>query len=113
MWHREGQKTRAPDTYRLAERAYRLFLAHFPADRDAYEMTYYTGELLWSLGRWREAAEIYTQVVAAKPDGKYAARRGPRGDAGLAERDLGWRASRRTTATATSRRARSPPTSRS
>jgi TolA-binding protein len=72
VWHREGQKTRDADTYRLAERAYRLFLAHFPGDRDAYEMTYYLGELLWSLGRWRDAAEIYTQVVAAKPEGKYA-----------------------------------------
>jgi TolA-binding protein len=71
VWHREAQRTRNLDTYRLAERAYRLFLAHFPADPEAYEMSYYLGELLWVLERWQDAAEQYTRVVEMSPGGKY------------------------------------------
>jgi len=71
VWHREAQKTRNTDTYGLAERAYRLFLGQFPADPDAYEMSYYHGELLWTLGRWKDAAELYTRVVEIDPNGKY------------------------------------------
>jgi TolA-binding protein len=71
VWHREGQKTQNADTYGLAERAYRTFLAHFPDDKQAYEMTYYLGELLWVEKRWPDAAAIYTKVVEMKPGGKF------------------------------------------
>jgi len=50
---------------------YKVFLDHFPADKDAYEMSFYYGELLWTLSNWKDAAEQYTKVVEMKPDGKY------------------------------------------
>ena len=71
VWHREAQKTQDADTYALAERAYRLFLGHFPDDKDAYEMNFYRGELLWVIRQWKDAAEQYTRVVEMKPAGKY------------------------------------------
>jgi TolA-binding protein len=71
VWHREAQKTQNADTYALAERAYRTFLAHFPDDKQAYEMTYYLGELLWVEKRWPDAAATYTQVVEMKEGGKF------------------------------------------
>ena len=71
VWHREAQKTTDPATYALADRAYVLFLAHFPDDREAYEMSFYRGELLWVIRQWKDAAEQYTRVVEMKPDGKY------------------------------------------
>ena len=48
-----------------------MFLDHFPKDKDAYEMSFYYGELLWTLSNWKDAAEQYTKVVEMKPDGKY------------------------------------------
>jgi TolA-binding protein len=71
IWHREAQKTQDLATFDLAERAYRLFLARFGDDKQAYEMRFYRGELLWVLRRWKEAAEQYTEVVAAQPGGRY------------------------------------------
>jgi TolA-binding protein len=72
VWHREAQKTRNADTYALAERVYRLYLAHFPDGADAADMRYYHGEILWALERWKEAAEEYGRVVETKPDGPHA-----------------------------------------
>src|SRR5579871_7946 len=71
IWHREGQKTQNAETYALAERAYRTFLSHFPDDKQAYEMTYYLGELQWVRKRWADAAATYTKVVEMKPGGKF------------------------------------------
>ena len=50
IWHKEAQKTKNHDTYALDKFVYKVFLDHFPKDKDSYEMTYYYGELL---GRWR------------------------------------------------------------
>jgi TolA-binding protein len=71
IWHREAQKTQDLATFALAARAYRTFLAAFPDDKDAYEMTYYEGETLWTLKRWTEAAAAYTRVAEMNPSGKY------------------------------------------
>ena len=35
-------------------------------------MNFYYGELLWTLERWKDAAEQYTHVVEMNPKGKYA-----------------------------------------
>ena len=51
--------------------ALHVALERFPDDRDAYEMSYYNGELLWTLGRWKDAAEVYSRVVVMDPNGKY------------------------------------------
>ena len=71
IWHKEAQKTKNSDTYALDKFVYKVFLDHFPKDKDAYEMGYYYGELLWTLENWKDAAEQYTKVVEMKPDGKY------------------------------------------
>ena len=58
----------------------------FADDKQAYEMRFYRGELLWALRRWKDAAEQYTEVVASQPGRQVHARRGVRGGAGLEER---------------------------
>ncbi len=72
IWHREAQRLQDTPTFELSDRAYRLFLSYFGDDKQAYEMRFYRGELLWVLRRWKDAAEQYTDVVAAQPGGKYA-----------------------------------------
>ena len=72
IWHREAQRTQDVRSYEAAEHGYRLFLAHFADDKQAYEMRFYLGELLWVLKRWNDAAEQYTQVVTSQPNGKHA-----------------------------------------
>ena len=71
IWHREAAKTQVEPTFAFADGAYRLFLTHFPADKQAYEMRFYAGEVAWALKRWKDAAEHYTKVVEADPRGKY------------------------------------------
>jgi TolA-binding protein len=71
IWHKEAQRTKNQDTYELDKFVYKVFLDHFPQDKDAYEMSFYYGELLWTLSNWKDAAEQYTKVVEMKPDGKY------------------------------------------
>ena len=71
IWHKEAQRTKNQDTYELDKFVYKVFLDHFPKDKDAYEMGFYYGELLWTLSNWKDAAEQYTKVVEMKPDGKY------------------------------------------
>src|SRR5262245_18342641 len=71
IWHKEAQRTKNQDTYELDKFVYKVFLDHFPSDKDAYEMNFYYGELLWTLSNWKDAAEQYTHVVEMKPDGKY------------------------------------------
>ena len=71
IWHREAQKTQDTRTYEAAEHGYRLFLAHFADDKQSYEMRFYLGELLWVLKRWKDAAEQYTELVTAQPNGKH------------------------------------------
>jgi tetratricopeptide (TPR) repeat protein len=71
VWHKEAQRTKNLDTLALDRHVYELFLAHFPADADAYDMGYYFGELLWTLAQWRDAAIQYTKVVDARPAGRW------------------------------------------
>jgi tetratricopeptide (TPR) repeat protein len=71
IWHKEAQKTKNTDTYALDKYVYKVFLDHFPKDKDAYEMGFYYGELLWTLENWKDAADQYTKVVEMNPKGKY------------------------------------------
>jgi len=71
IWHKEAQKTKNSDTYALDKFVYKVFLDHFPKDKDAYEMAFYYGELLWTLENWKDAADQYTKVVEMNPSGKY------------------------------------------
>jgi tetratricopeptide (TPR) repeat protein len=72
VWHKEAQRTKNPDTYQLVQYVYKEFLKYFPDDKDSYDMNFYYGELLWTLERWKDAAEQYTKVVEMNPKGKYA-----------------------------------------
>ncbi|HVU53071.1 MAG TPA: tetratricopeptide repeat protein [Polyangia bacterium] len=71
IWHKEAQRTKNSDTYALDKYVYKVFLDHFPSDKDAYDMSFYYGELLWTLENWKDAAEQYTKVVEMNPKGKY------------------------------------------
>src|SRR3954469_21665871 len=71
IWHKEAQRTKNQDTYALVKFVYKEFLDRFPTDKDAYDMAYYYGELLWTLENWKDAAEQYTKVVEMNPKGKY------------------------------------------
>ena len=71
IWHKEAQRTKNSDTYALDKYVYKVFLDHFPSDKDAYDMGFYYGELLWTLENWKDAAEQYTKVVEMNPTGKY------------------------------------------
>jgi tetratricopeptide (TPR) repeat protein len=71
IWHKEAQRTKNQDTYALVKFVYKEFLDRFPNDKDAYDMAFYYGELLWTLENWKDAAEQYTKVVEMNPKGKY------------------------------------------
>ncbi len=86
VWHDEAEKTKNEDTYGLAEKAYKGFLATFPKDKDAYELQLYYAELLWAragylvakketkeagLKKFRDAHDEFVKVLELKPDGKY------------------------------------------
>ena len=86
VWHDEAEKTRNPDTYALAEDAYRGFLATFPKDKDSYELQLYYAELLWAqatslvkdkttkedgLKKFRLAHDEFIKVLEMNPEGKY------------------------------------------
>jgi len=72
VWHREAQVTQDKNTYLLAEKLYRAYLANFPVARDRQTMAFYRAELLFTLKRWRPAAVAYGQVVKHNPRSKLA-----------------------------------------
>ena len=46
---RKRRRRKTTDTYALDKYVYKVFLDHFPKDKDAYDMAFYYGELLWTL----------------------------------------------------------------
>jgi cellulose synthase operon protein C len=70
VWHKGAQKTKDADAYRLTDPLYRQYLARFPDDKSAVDMTFHHAELLWSMGRWADAAEEYHRVIELDPRGK-------------------------------------------
>ncbi len=73
VWHKEAQKTNNNDTYSLAQYLYKEYLTRFPKAKDAYQMTFYYGELLFKLGSngdnnsYCNAGPVYTKVVEMNP----------------------------------------------
>lgn len=62
-WHGEWAKTYDADTYALADRAYGVLLAGFPADDRFAENQYYRAELAWSRAeRGSKDARLLTQL---------------------------------------------------
>ena len=68
--HKSARNDHDPALLALADPLYRQYLTRFRQEKDAYSMTFFHAELLWSLGKWREAGEAYRRVVELDPRGK-------------------------------------------
>jgi hypothetical protein len=72
--HQRAQKFKGWDDYTAADKLYTEYEA-LPGDaREAnrYRLRFFHAELLYDLGRWRDAAVAYADVVARDPHGEYA-----------------------------------------
>jgi len=72
IWHKEAQKTKNQDTYKLVRFIYREYLKYFENEKGADDMLFYYAEVLWMTEQWREAADAYTQFVEKNPKHKDA-----------------------------------------
>jgi hypothetical protein len=72
MLHKRAQRQKDDRLRPIVEELYRTYLDRFPDDRRASEFGFFHGELLWTMERWREAAERYQWVAERDPGGKYA-----------------------------------------
>ena len=70
-YHRYAQKFKKVDDYETAADIYSQYLQAFPDSENAYRLNFFFAELLWDLGRWREAAKQYDAVVARDNKGEY------------------------------------------
>jgi tetratricopeptide (TPR) repeat protein len=77
-YHTEARKLRksrhptAPDVYSMANQAYAAYLTQFPATKNAYDMRYSYGELLYEVKDYAGAFEQYMKVVEMDPKGQYS-----------------------------------------
>jgi tetratricopeptide (TPR) repeat protein len=71
IWHKEAQKTKNPDTYKLVRFIYKDYLDRFSKEKGAVDMAFYYAEVLWTAEDWKDAAEQYTRVVELDPKGKW------------------------------------------
>lgn len=73
-YHNEAKKlgagAAAREAYDLAEQAYSVYLENFPEEKNAYEMRYAYGELLYKTKKFDQAYEQYMKVVAMDPKGQ-------------------------------------------
>jgi len=72
LLHKRAQKHKDNRGRVIVEQLYRSYLDRFADQRDATELGFYHGEVLWTLERWREAANRYQWVAERDPDGKFA-----------------------------------------
>lgn len=71
-YHREAQRTKEVQTYRLAAQIYKDYLDSFSDSEHAYNLRFYYAEILWTLEEWEGAAEQYELVYEADAEGSYA-----------------------------------------
>lgn len=73
-YHAEAKKlgagAAAKEAYALAYQAYGVYLENFPEEKNAYEMRYAFGELLYKIKKYDEAYEQYMKVVQMDPKGQ-------------------------------------------
>jgi len=73
-YHAEAKKLgagrSAKEAYALAYQAYQVYLENFPEEKNAYEMRYAFGELLYKIKKYDEAYEQYMKVVQMDPKGQ-------------------------------------------
>ncbi len=70
-YHREAQQTRNADLYQNAYFLYMVYLDTFPDSKEAYDMTFFYGELLYKLKKFDEAAVAYEAAFQIDKKGKY------------------------------------------
>ncbi len=75
-YHNEAKKlgagAAARESYDLAEQAYSVYLENFPEEKNAYEMRYAYGELLYKTKKFDQAYDQYMKVVAMDPKGQHS-----------------------------------------
>lgn len=71
VYHREAQQTKNADLYSKAFYLYREYLKTFTDSPKLYSMTFFYGELLYKLQKWKPAAETYEKALAINDKGKY------------------------------------------
>lgn len=75
-YHNEAKKlgagAAARESYDLAEQAYSVYLENFPEEKNAYEMRYAYGELLYKTKKYEQAYDQYMKVVAMDPKGQHS-----------------------------------------
>lgn len=75
-YHNEAKKlgagASARESYDLAEQAYSVYLENFPQEKNAYEMRYAYGELLYKTKKFEQAYDQYMKVVAMDPKGQHS-----------------------------------------
>jgi tetratricopeptide (TPR) repeat protein len=69
--HQTAQNTRAEYTQKAAAQAYNLYLKYFADSPQSLEMQYFHAELLFDMGRYEDAARLYTWVADKDPKGPY------------------------------------------
>lgn len=77
-YHSEARKLRksrhptADEVYGLGRQAYQAYLTQFPDTKNAYDMRYSFGELLYEIKDYAAAFEQYMAVVKMDPKGQYS-----------------------------------------
>lgn len=71
QYHRQALKTKAQKDYALAFELYTDYVKVFPEGPNAYDMTFYFGELLYQQKKWKLAARAYEKVLKLKPEGEH------------------------------------------
>ncbi len=70
-YHRYAQKFKKVDDYETAADIYSQYLQAFPDSDQSYRLNFFYAELLYDLGRWRDAAQQYDAVVRRDQKGEY------------------------------------------
>lgn len=69
--HREGQKSHADNTMKLAFSAYKMFISYFPNSKYGAEMHFFYAELLFDAKMYAEAGAQYLWVADNAPQSEY------------------------------------------
>ena len=86
IWHKEAQRTKNQDTYALDKFVYKVFLDHFPKDKDAYEMALLLRRAAVDAGELEGRGRAVHEGRRDEPEGQVRQGRGLRGRAGVEER---------------------------
>lgn len=68
--HKQAQQEKSPKKYDEAHALYQQYLAKYPDINDG-QLSFFDGELLYTLQRYDEAAKMYDRVLTIAPKGRY------------------------------------------